>query len=40
MGWREDFEKLNEAWNIATVIFYWLCFFGFVGYVLYRAFRG
>jgi hypothetical protein len=39
MTWRDDFQKLDEAINIATVIFLWLCFFAFVGYVLYRAFR-
>jgi len=40
MGWREDFEKLEEGLNIAKVIFLWLCFIAFVIYIFYRAFRG
>ncbi len=38
MDWKEDFEKVDEALNIATVFVLWLCFFAFVAYILYRAF--
>jgi len=40
MGWREDFVKLDEAWQIAKVFLGFLVGLGFMGYALYRAFRG
>jgi len=39
MSWIEDLEKIEEAINIAKVIFLWLCFLGLVIYVFYLGFR-
>lgn len=39
MSWREDFEKADEAINIAKVFFLWICFLAFVIYVFYVGFR-
>jgi len=39
-GWREGFVKLDEAWHIAQVFFWFLVGVGFLIYILYRALRG
>lgn len=38
MSWREDFEKVEEAWHIGEVFLYWLVVLAFIGYIFWYAF--